>query len=167
MTALHLMVDSHFDGESLNALLDKFPIDPEIRDNDGKTAMHYLHHYPDSCLEDTEIALSALRALLEHGANPDSLDDDGHTPLYYALGECQVDFVTELLDGGADPNWLDVDSKNYLHIAIEKGCRAAIRPLLEAGVAVNQQDGSGRTALDYAREKKEDLAMEDLLAAGE
>ncbi|KAL2787914.1 ankyrin repeat-containing domain protein [Aspergillus keveii] len=54
--------------------------------------------------------VDAIRYLLEHGADPNALNEEGYTPLYAAVspqhlaGYLQMEIVRVLLDGGADPN---------------------------------------------------------------
>jgi len=45
--------------------------------------------------------------LLEHGANLNVQDNDGRTPLHYAVENCHVDVARVLFDHGADPTIRD------------------------------------------------------------
>lgn len=53
---------------------------------------------------------SAIRYLLQHGADPNARNDQGKTPLCNAVargelgGDCQYEITRILLEGGADPN---------------------------------------------------------------
>lgn len=46
----------------------------------------------------------AAHRLLHGGANPDAQDENGMTPLLYAMAEGWMKCVSLLLDHGADPN---------------------------------------------------------------
>ncbi len=46
-----------------------------------------------------------VRLLIEHGANPNCLNDRGQTPLAGAVFKMEDDVVEALLEGGADPEY--------------------------------------------------------------
>lgn len=54
-------------------------------------------------------------------ANPNSVDQYGHTPLHYAAYEGLTDLLKLLLDKGASPVVADQDGYLPLHKAIWKG----------------------------------------------
>lgn len=74
--------------------------DPNKADNDGLT---YLH------VAASDYKVNAAEALLKRGANPNCVDDRGHTPLSYAIGSMHPNcakMVEVLIQYGAD---LDFD----------------------------------------------------------
>jgi ankyrin repeat protein len=84
-------------------LLLKAGANPNIRRGYGETALITLAFAAgqtarvDACTE-------TARALLQHKANPNAIDEDGHTPLGAAvLSNAPPQFVRVLLKAGADP----------------------------------------------------------------
>ncbi|KAF4693651.1 hypothetical protein FOZ60_010325 [Perkinsus olseni] len=53
---------------------------------------------------DPATRLQIVRALLEHGALPNTQDGDGETPLHFAVGFLEYDVAKVLLENGADPS---------------------------------------------------------------
>ncbi|MEV4467642.1 ankyrin repeat domain-containing protein [Micromonospora echinofusca] len=87
----------HGDTEGLLALLAD-GIDPELRDNRGRTLVHWLpwvdHH-------------RVLPALTAAGLDLDAPDRDGHTPLHAAALALATEVMGVLLAAGADPDTVD------------------------------------------------------------
>ena len=48
---------------------------------------------------------SLVRLLLSHGADPNSVNDRGQSPLAGAVFKDENEVVEALLEGGADPEW--------------------------------------------------------------
>lgn len=171
-------------------------VDPNAKDNDGKTPLHVAAR---STGEET---LYVIRALLANGANPNVGDNNGRTPLHIAVhfhasdvvrflvvngakvnikdkygqtplhlaagtsSEAQIEL---LLDNGADANARDNDGRMPLHLALsESGPGAAVRVkvLLDNGADLEARDGDGRTPLLLAASNKDEFCMGVLLQKG-
>ncbi|MAM71563.1 MAG: hypothetical protein CMP91_10515 [Gammaproteobacteria bacterium] len=107
-----------------------------------------------------------MAMLLQHGANPNSLNMDGnYFPLSAALtlvpgrmGNIEEDEeVTELrdsvhllLDYGADINAIADDGTSVLHHAVSAGKETIVAFLIAEGADLSIKDSSNRTALDVA-----------------
>jgi len=89
-----------------------------------------------------------VKELLEKGADPNTQDEKGRTPLYWAASEGHVDVVRLLLERGVDPNTQDEFGDTPLHEAAYKGRVDVVELLLVRGADPNVKDGDGKTPLD-------------------
>jgi serine/threonine-protein phosphatase 6 regulatory ankyrin repeat subunit A len=74
-----------------------------------------------------------VRLLLEKGADPESKDASGQTPLRWAVEKGHVAVARLLVEKGADPESKDVSGQTPLRRAAEKGHVAVARLLVEKG----------------------------------
>src|SRR6056297_1767082 len=72
--------------------------------------------------------------LLEDGADPDSPDTDGTTPLMLAAARDDTEVVQHLLEAGADPNRARPDRTTALLVAVDGGATGTLELLLATGV---------------------------------
>lgn len=102
----------------------------------------------------------AVGSLLTAGADVNSIDLNGYTPLHYA---CQFSMevepegrervIDELIRGGADVNSQGRDGMTPLHYASMNGNERIINALIEAGANVDIPDAPGNTPLLWAARK--------------
>jgi ankyrin repeat protein len=95
----------------------------------------------------------AARMLLERGADVNSQNDKGLTPLLQASQgrrEGHRDIMRLLLDYGANVNMHDKHRNNPLHFAVSEGHFEVARMLLERGADVNSKNDEGLTPLERA-----------------
>lgn len=78
--------------------------DLEVRNNKGSTPLLFAMYAFDSPLE---VVATAVRCLLENGANIHVADDEGMTPLHVSASRGEVQLIQELLTQGAR-----IDAKN-------------------------------------------------------
>jgi ankyrin repeat protein len=83
--------------------------DPNTRDAEGNTLLHYAARY--SFLDDLALEL------LAHGANPNAQNKDGETPLHTAIRYNNVRGAKILLEHGANPHIRDRRGKTPLDYA--------------------------------------------------
>lgn len=108
---------------------------------------------------------NAVNLLLDAGARPNHLDEDGASALFFA-GSLQV--VKALLERGALATITDKNGSSVLHAA---GCRGSdagvLCALYKGGADPTTLDVLGKTAADCARdfEHEEAARMLDLLVA--
>jgi ankyrin repeat protein len=72
-----------------------------------------------------------VKLLLEHGADPNTQDEYGDTPLHWAAFGDNVEVVKLLLEYGADPTVKDKDGRTPLDLARVKGRREVVSVIEE------------------------------------
>jgi len=94
-----------------------------------------------------------VRRLLGAGADVESKDNWGWTPLSLAAGNGHLEVVEFLVkEGGADVESKDLSQMTPLSYAASNGHLAIVKFLVrEAGADVESKDYRGSTALDLAR----------------
>jgi DNA-directed RNA polymerase subunit M/transcription elongation factor TFIIS len=90
----------------------------------------------------------AIQLLLDHGANINSIDKNGHTPLHYSVIQNNMDLIKLFIDKGANIN--DASNqmkKTALHYAAEKDRIHTVNYLLDRGADPLQKDIYGFTPI--------------------
>lgn len=113
----------------------------------------------------------AISLLVAAGADPETRDADGRTPLLLAANSPFPDAVRALLSADVDPNARDRNGWTPLLLAAARTTASkedaeVITALLAAGADPNVSDRRGKTPLDHAREDRHVDAIAALLAAG-
>jgi ankyrin repeat protein len=93
-------------------------------------------------------------------------DEQGRTPLDYALIHCQTNVVSLLLYRGAKLNVKAQGGATPLHLAAQQGCLDGVELLVAKGAKVNARDDQGKTPLDRALEWQRDAAVQFLRQNG-
>jgi uncharacterized protein len=91
--------------------------------------------------------IATVHALLEQGADPNSLGQFETPALHWLVRIDAIDTIKELLKAGADPNSLTSNGISPLSLAIANGSPDMVSLLLEAGVNPNALEPSGETML--------------------
>ena len=107
-----------------------------------------------------------VKVLLRKGANPNIVDANRRTPLYWAVTKGHKNVVEILLKAEANPNIVDVYKSTPLHLAAINGHVNVVKTLLRVGVDPNKTDEYGHTPLHIAAERKNADVAEMLLRAG-
>ena len=107
-----------------------------------------------------------VQTLLEKGADPNSRDKDGSTPLIWMASLGLTDSVLALLEKGAYVNAKDRTGWTALMGAARKGHSDTVRALLEKGAYVDAQDNNGWTALMSAAASPRPETVRALLEKG-
>lgn len=114
------------------------------RDYAGRTA---LENAADN-------AQNTARLLIQKGANVNTRNDHGITPLHVSASSGASSIAAMLIAGGANVNAKDNNGLTPLHKLFYSRPEKDIAELLIAnGADVNSKDNSGRTPLFYALEK--------------
>ena len=89
-----------------------------------------------------------VRAIIEHGADVNAVNNKGQTPLWFACCDGQESIVRLLLDIGANPTIADKYGDSCLHAAINGHCSTkTIQEILDHGAHVNAVNQDGDTPL--------------------
>jgi ankyrin repeat protein len=94
--------------------------------------------------------LAIAEALLQKGANPNTMIEDGSTPLIFASLSGNLKICKILINKGADINLRPQIGKTALITAAKAGHLDVVGYLIEKGAQIDLQDELGRTALMYA-----------------
>ncbi len=97
-----------------------------------------------------------IQVLLQAGADPHWVDDEGRTSLHWGARNANPVVTAHLLAAGADPNALDNEGSTPLHYAagglLEEGAtlRGVVARLLAAGADPRAESNDGRNPLHSA-----------------
>ena len=126
-------------------LLIKYGINIEQKGSFGETRLY------SACYEDPQSGV--LKLLLKSGADVNSRDNNGRSPLHAVSGyrsEYSHSNVKLFLESGADVNARDNNDKTPLHNACKYGTSRSVKVLLESGADVNPKDNDGNIPLHIA-----------------
>jgi ankyrin repeat protein len=110
--------------------------------------------------------LSAVRALLRGGADPNEAAPDGSTAVHWAVHRDSLDMLNALLDAGARPDRVTRYKVAPLTLAAQNGNAALVERLLDAGANPDTVSQEGQTALMTAARNGSPDAMRALLRRG-
>ena len=107
--------------------------------------------------------------MLDLDADPNELNNDGETPLYWlagqAYGNASNDLIRLLAKRGADVNFgRGSDKSTPLHMAAAHGNSSFVVALLKHGAEVNSTDHNGTTPLYWLADSPEDVGTSYLVA---
>jgi ankyrin repeat protein len=139
------------------SLLNREPDILNARTGLGETPLHYLA---------VENHIEAVKALVEKkGADVNTLNDFGGSPISDAARQGHVDLVKYLLSVGAKLQ-IPQQEELVLHAAVLSGSAEMVKIILDAGAAVNDVESLDETALHVAAGDDHLEIVQLLLEAG-
>lgn len=117
-----------------------------------KTFGVYPETYDEMLLEASRIgALDCVKSLIQVGANPNCLGNEGMTPLIKAACKGFDEIVQELLNAGAKPNGITDEGWSALHWTVENNHKTTTGILINAGADLTMSDKLSNTPLSLAK----------------
>ncbi|KAL2821430.1 ankyrin [Aspergillus cavernicola] len=151
----------------IDVLLSRNMLDINLEDQQGRTLLTWATAYGHETL---------VHMLLQRGANPNSTNKFGFSPLFYATVSGKSSIIRSLIEAGAEVNVVDKngrtplfhaaegDSSQLMPLAFEGNCEAAIKLLLDYGACATQVDSLGQTPLFAAAKNGRDSCVKLLIS---
>ena len=161
-TPLHMVLESDEPSEAMIKLLLEHRADPNLRDNEHRTALHVALDFED---DRGGIDLAICELLLQHGADPSlgSLEiGAANTCLHAAITNNEMDVVKLLLRHGAPHSAKGKGGWTPLALAARGGAADAVEALLIAGADPNVPAPSGKSVRELAALNKSQKVVEAL-----
>lgn len=123
--------------EAIELVQRKGEYNPNARDQDGNTLLHWASYQADANL---------VKALISAGANPRMKNKEGLNPLHFSHKYRHFKIKVTCLLNGESSGGIDAVYRNFT----EAERLETSKILLNAGVKIDAKDDSGNTALYYA-----------------
>ena len=156
-TALHIAAAAY--QPKIAALLIARGAVVPARNRRGAEPLHYAADgSPDGEWWDPQRQREVIALLIQHGADPNSLDNSGVAPLHRAVRTRSSEAVLTLIENGADPRLMNKSGSTPFHLAVQNTGRSGsgsdaareeqrrvIVALLEHGARPTDADANGKT----------------------
>jgi len=119
----------------------------DIPNNDGNTPLHFLSRCQVE--ESAQLKHTLMQRMISQGADPNSVNDKGETPLFGACLIGDISAVRVLLESHADPNISCKDGSTCLHIAVQHYQEDLVRILLQYRASISAS-WNGESPADLA-----------------
>jgi len=106
--------------------------------------------------------LDRVKHLIAEGMDPDTVNENGETPLIEAIWGGFTDVSVYLINSGGDVNRTTQNGIGPIHIAAWEGHADILKLLIQSGVPSDKQDRSGWTPLHYAVNEQKTAIVEHL-----
>ncbi len=130
---------------------------PDTKDNEGRTALIWAAINGHA---------SAVKALLNTGADVNAIDNIGMTSLMEAASGGKSDVIRILLEKDANVNSSARDGMTALMLASSEGHKEIVNILIDRGANINAVNRDGRTALILAASNGHTGVVKALLEKG-
>ncbi|KAL7296064.1 hypothetical protein TKK_0010618 [Trichogramma kaykai] len=170
-TPLHMAMDNGHK-EVAKSLLRR-GADPNAANNDGETPLHVLCQVDDDEYHELLVAFFRVNDELNRFAQIDARDEEGDTPLHWALFNEHKRLTELLLRRNANPNLANVHGETPLHVVCKSEHDNGLSALFfeinrerHQLVLVDARDNRDRTPLQLAVAHLLPDVVDDLLANG-
>ncbi|EAX89571.1 ankyrin repeat protein, putative [Trichomonas vaginalis G3] len=126
--------------------------DIDVHDKEGNTPLHLA-------VGNEMVA----KFLIENGANINSVNEKGQTPILYADFNYKINFLKYYISKGAYVNQKDLKGKTLFHYAAEGKYHEIIRTLISLGADINAKDNDGNTPLHCSVKKLHEKTTDFLI----
>lgn len=154
----HSLLEAVRKGESeIVALLLRSKVDPDVRDEEGRTPLMLALHSgrPD-----------LAHRMMEAGADLEARDKRGDPVLSYAVRSGETSVVKGVIELGLDPNSIDGAGGSAIVEAVKAGHLASAKLLLDAGASEWSTDEEKTPLIFHATERGAVWMVERLLESG-
>ena len=140
---IHKLIESNKNNkhELLQQFFDEYTCDPNIKDSNGWTPLHYACKYKD---------FKSVQILIKNNAYVNSYSNNKRIPLHFAANEGSKEIVEFLLNCNADKDNQDELGCTPSHLAAKKGNVKCLEILLKYGASLYILDIRGWNVLHYA-----------------
>ena len=149
------------DLENIKLFITKYNFSPNEKDEYGNTPLYNAIN--KEFKGDKEKYIDVINYLIENGANVNSKDIMGRTPLMRAAQYGFPEALSLLLKNGAEINHKAQDESTALHYAVSSKNLEAIKILIANKADINAKDELGFTPLYYAIQEGNKEIAEELL----
>jgi len=167
---LHMAAAMRVPSETLAVLLST-KVNPNLRDYNGDTALHYavadkniplavtLVSYGSNLFIGNNDGMSPLIHAFNHGLEftnqffnriQKPIDREGNTPIFHAVRWRYPAIVQAIIDAGEDANYQNLQGNTALHEAVHAGSPQIAAILLDSGANPNTVDSVGRSPIHHA-----------------
>ncbi|WP_342255471.1 ankyrin repeat domain-containing protein [Spiroplasma endosymbiont of Poecilobothrus nobilitatus] len=110
--------------------------------------------------------LEITKLLIDNGADVNLQDENGTTPIYYAISTDNIEIVKLLIDNGADVKNINKNGLTPLYYAIILDKKEMVQFLINNGADVNLRDKNGLTPLHFAIDENNKEMVQFLINNG-
>src|SRR4051812_41406353 len=146
--------------DDLDAVLELIPTTADVNASDSSTHANAL----DYAIGNRNREM--VRRLLAAGANINSIDESGRTPLMHLEREASIELVRDLLAAHADVNARDKSGETVLMNSVRFCTLEVFKELIAAGGRIDDTDDSRNTVLMAAAENDDVGIIKFLIEAG-
>ena len=125
-------------------------------DNEGKTSLRVAAEYSDNP--------AFVVDLLTAGANPNSPDENGDTPLYISSFGKNENIPLLLIEHGADVHLRNDENESALFNAVKRGHKPLVTKMVAAGADVDSPNRYGKTPKMLAEKNRDQQLAAELVA---